>query len=171
MPIPNQRSGNSPNVAPHGCAAQSRHERSGCYDGPTPGMASAPIPASQPSAPPIAPPVPAPVTAPSGAFCLLLMCKISAPLFVGKKHRNVIMLKAGCLELLHNFDCLAIGLSNAKNGSSGHKISLTGVKLIVESPYRCRINNGTSDELSSSKDYVKSRGSSMGCSTAQSGGS
>src|SRR6185369_758610 len=37
-------------------------------NGPTPGMASVPMPASQPSAPPTIPPVVAPVAVPSGAF-------------------------------------------------------------------------------------------------------
>src|SRR5262245_6919919 len=37
-------------------------------NGPTPGIASAPIPASHPKTPPTAPPVPAPVAAPSGAL-------------------------------------------------------------------------------------------------------
>ena len=36
--------------------------------GPTPGMASAPMPTSQPSVPPSSPPAPAPAVAPSGAF-------------------------------------------------------------------------------------------------------
>jgi hypothetical protein len=43
--------------------------------GPMPGMANAPIPASQPSVPPMTPPVPAPATAPSGALVFFSWAK------------------------------------------------------------------------------------------------
>src|ERR1017187_1607181 len=53
-------------------------------NGPTPGMAKAPIPAIQPNAPPTTPPVPAPVTAPSGAFVLLVCAKSRVVVLSGK---------------------------------------------------------------------------------------
>src|SRR4051794_35568773 len=57
-----------PAVAPTAAPLSAAMIGPAAMNGPTPGMASAPMPASRPSTPPVTPPVAAPVVAPSGAL-------------------------------------------------------------------------------------------------------
>jgi hypothetical protein len=54
-------------------------------NGPMPGIAMAPMPASQPSTPPIAAPLAAPAVAPSGALVAFTCAKSLLPSFSGYK--------------------------------------------------------------------------------------
>ena len=58
-------------------------------NGPTPGIASAPMPASSPSVPPMAPPAAAPVVVPSGALVCFSCAKVPGALIVGQQHRDI----------------------------------------------------------------------------------
>src|SRR5664279_2162329 len=68
MPRPMSPPAMPPTAAPMATPLNAATIGPAAINGPTPGMASAPIPAIQPNAPTTAPPVTAPVTAPSGAL-------------------------------------------------------------------------------------------------------
>ncbi len=69
------------------CGAPERVAMMGpaAINGPTPGMANAPMPARRPSAPPTKPPAPTPATAPSGALVLCSWAKSIVPCLLGKR--------------------------------------------------------------------------------------
>ena len=60
-------------------------------NGPRPGIASAPMPASRPSVPPSAPPAATPVVVPSGALVFFSCAKSFVPCVIGHEHRDVVV--------------------------------------------------------------------------------
>src|SRR5579883_2166089 len=81
-----------PAVAPTAAPLRAAMMGPAAMKGPRPGIAKAPIPASQPNAPPRMPPVPAPVTAPSGAF-VALRCANSLVLLVSGRSTEMSLLE------------------------------------------------------------------------------
>ena len=71
IPRPTRPPTTPPAVAPAAAPLSAAIMGPAAINGPKPGIANAPIPASNPTVPPMAPPLTAPVVAPSGAFVAL----------------------------------------------------------------------------------------------------
>ncbi len=67
-------------------------------NGPTPGIARAPIPANHPSVPPITAPEPAPAATPSGTFVVFLVAKSFDPTFSGRSTETSVLRKPACFR-------------------------------------------------------------------------
>ena len=78
---PDQSSSDPSKGAAYTHACKCGHDSAGSENGPSPGMANAPMPTSQPKAPPTTAPVPAPVAAPSGALVFFSWAKSFVPTF------------------------------------------------------------------------------------------
>src|ERR1700730_214940 len=74
-----------PAAAPTAAPARAAIIGPAAMNGPTPGIASAPIPTSHPNPPPSKPPAPAPVAAPSGAFVCCSWAKSRVPPLSGNR--------------------------------------------------------------------------------------
>src|SRR4029453_7727905 len=85
IPSPTSVPVRPPAAAPTAAPARAAMIGPAAMNGPTPGMASAPIPTSQPNPPPSRPPAPAPVAAPSGAFVFCSWAKSRVPVLSGNR--------------------------------------------------------------------------------------
>src|SRR6185436_2054885 len=93
MPIPMRAPVIPPTLAPTAAPPRAAMIGPAAMNGPTPGMASEPIPASQPSVPPSNPPRPAPVAVPSGALVLCSWAKSRVPVLSGNSTEMSLLLK------------------------------------------------------------------------------
>ena len=83
-------------------------------NGPNPGIARTPIPASRPRVPPIAPPVVTPAVVPSGAFVFFLVSEIPGTLIVGEQYGDIVIGEARREEAVHAVLCLHSVVVNPK---------------------------------------------------------
>jgi hypothetical protein len=79
-------------------------------NGPRPGMARAPMPASRPSVPPITPPAPTPVMAPSGGLGVFLVREVARACLVREEHGDVLGGEAFAAQAVDDRFRLSFGL-------------------------------------------------------------
>src|SRR5271169_1254995 len=105
MPSPTRAPVTPPTAPPTAAPLSAAMMGPAAMNGPTPGMANAPIPASQPSAPPKTPPVTPPVVAPSGALVCCSCAKSLVPPLSGSST------EISLLEKLSAFNCSTISMA------------------------------------------------------------